>query len=269
MNRKEKIMSFIFTFIPGVSQIYMGYPLLGLLLLIVFAIPAVMVVVSVLGRIDSIGEMGFVIGCIVWLVSFTDGIVLRHKLITKRIKQRNGRVEGDNETTNGIIVDSVEQLRDEKQSKRRIIAMLLAVFPGVGHMYLGFLKQGIQTMGIFLGLLYLNYLLGESLFIYFIPIIWFFSLFDVMKKVSEEADYGEDIIFISWIKNKNEDTKSSKNRWGLLVLLIGTVTIINKIAAPIISEVFNNYLIKSYVQTGFFAVILIIGGIMLMSSKEI
>jgi len=42
-------------------------------------------------------------------------------------------------------------------------------------------------------LLGLLLLLGESLFIYIIPIIWFFSLFDVMRKVSEEADYGKDI----------------------------------------------------------------------------
>ncbi|GGF81831.1 hypothetical protein GCM10010912_28660 [Paenibacillus albidus] len=67
--------------------------------------------------------------------------------------------------------------------KRRWLTFFLAMLPGVGHMYLGFKKLGVQ------------YMLGASLCIIFIPAepmifpfvlaaLWFYQLFDALQKVA-------------------------------------------------------------------------------------
>lgn len=67
--------------------------------------------------------------------------------------------------------------------KRRWLTFMLAMIPGVGHLYLGFKKQGLQ------------YMIGASICIIFIapmPMIfpfalgalWFYQLFDALQKAN-------------------------------------------------------------------------------------
>lgn len=67
--------------------------------------------------------------------------------------------------------------------KRRWLTFMLAMIPGVGHLYLGFKKQGLQFM------------IGASLCIMFIPseplifpfalaALWFYQLFDALQKAA-------------------------------------------------------------------------------------
>jgi TM2 domain-containing membrane protein YozV len=72
-----------------------------------------------------------------------------------------------------------------KQNKK-VIAMFLSIIPGVGHLYLGMQRQGIELMASFFLLFYLTDWVRFSGFMILAPIIWFYSLFDVMHKVSGE-----------------------------------------------------------------------------------
>lgn len=67
--------------------------------------------------------------------------------------------------------------------KRRWLTFFLAVVPGLGHMYLGFKKLGLQ------------YMIGASLCIMFIPsmptvfpfalaALWFYQMFDALQKAA-------------------------------------------------------------------------------------
>lgn len=67
--------------------------------------------------------------------------------------------------------------------KKRWLTFMLAMIPGVGHLYLNFKKQGVQ------------YMLGASLCIIFIPqapmifpfvlaALWFYQLFDALQKAT-------------------------------------------------------------------------------------
>ncbi|ETT47241.1 MULTISPECIES: hypothetical protein [unclassified Paenibacillus] len=67
--------------------------------------------------------------------------------------------------------------------KRRWLTFLLAMVPGLGHMYLGFKKLGLE------------YMIGASLCIIFIPsmpavfpfalaALWFYQLFDALQKAA-------------------------------------------------------------------------------------
>ncbi|MHA6531042.1 hypothetical protein [Paenibacillus sp. BAC0078] len=67
--------------------------------------------------------------------------------------------------------------------KRRWLTFFLAVIPGLGHMYLGFKKMGLE------------YMLGASLCIILIPsmptvfpfvlaALWFYQLFDALQKAA-------------------------------------------------------------------------------------
>jgi TM2 domain-containing membrane protein YozV len=87
-----------------------------------------------------------------------------------------------------------EQLEHGRSAgkKSKVIATLLAAFPGAGHMYLGLQKRGLQLMLIFLGSIYILDLLNLSLFLFFIPIAWFYSFFDGMQQASK---YGREPLY--------------------------------------------------------------------------
>lgn len=68
--------------------------------------------------------------------------------------------------------------------KNRVFTIALAIFPGAGHLYLGLQKRGLQLMGGFLLAIYIMDNLRLSLFLFLLPLFWFFAFFDALAQLS-------------------------------------------------------------------------------------
>ncbi|GIO67521.1 MAG TPA: hypothetical protein VNM49_06125 [Paenibacillus cookii] len=67
--------------------------------------------------------------------------------------------------------------------KSRWLTFLLAMIPGVGHLYLGFTKQGLQMM---IGAAACIILIPSipMIFSFALAILWFYQLFDALQKAA-------------------------------------------------------------------------------------
>jgi Flp pilus assembly pilin Flp len=76
--------------------------------------------------------------------------------------------------------------------KSGFLTFILALIPGCGLMYLGYMKKGLQTMLMFATACYLAYAFASPryfqwimvLFISLLPVIWFYQMFDSMHTIS-------------------------------------------------------------------------------------
>src|SRR5690606_27141104 len=102
---------------------------------------------------------------VIWLFGFFDAM-----------KQLDKKQKGEKLVDRSILEDI--ELSREEGKKSRSIAKILSLFPGAGHLYLGYQRRGIQLMAIFLFSIYVLDFLRLGLFLFLIPIIWFYSFFD-------------------------------------------------------------------------------------------
>ncbi len=71
-----------------------------------------------------------------------------------------------------------EDLDEMKKNQiKKTIAMALSIIPGAGHMYLGYQKKGLIIMGGFFFTIFFMGWLNISLFLFVLPLIWFYSFF--------------------------------------------------------------------------------------------
>ncbi len=107
-------------------------------------------------------------------------------------------------------------MTEKKPSK--FVTFILSFIPGVGHLYLGAMSRGLQFMLLFFGALFLTDFLGFSSYFYFwLPIIWFYNLFDALQRadmVALEAE-GIDKPLVEWHVLKGKNTIVG---WVLIVL---------------------------------------------------
>ena len=79
-----------------------------------------------------------------------------------------------------------------QKQKRGFWLFIFSLIPGAGEMYMGFKKQGISVMLLFWGVFAVGSCTGMDWLIFLIPIIWFYSFFNVhnLKSLSEEEFYS-------------------------------------------------------------------------------
>ena len=125
-------------------------------------------------------------------------------------------------------------------------------------MYLGYREQGLQLMAIFfLSLLAMDWL-RMTFIIFLIPIIWFYSMFDALQKVSQPAvSVQEDFFLVNWLR-KNQRLVA------YLLILMGAFLILNRIVFGYISWQYNQY-----IQTAVVSLLLIGGGIKLLRGSKV
>lgn len=72
--------------------------------------------------------------------------------------------------------------------KNGFLAFICSLFPGVGEMYLGFMKQGVSLMALFLGICALCSFFHFDTGLFILPIIWCYSFFHVhnLKSLTDE-----------------------------------------------------------------------------------
>lgn len=110
------------------------------------------------------------------------------------------------------------------KQKRGFLLFLSSLIPGAGEMYMGFRKQGISIMLLFWGTIALAATTGFSALLMLIPIIWFYSFFNVhnLKSLSEEEFYSLEDNYVLHLEQLlgNADILVTKYHTLVAVLLI-------------------------------------------------
>lgn len=89
--------------------------------------------------------------------------------------------------------------------KNKLLLFLLAMLPGVSHMYLGMLKKGVFLMSLFLAPIAFIFLTRGGLEIVscILPVVWCYSFFDTFryKSYTKEERFHIDIEFYENLKS--------------------------------------------------------------------
>jgi hypothetical protein len=255
-QESERFYTIALSFVPGLGHFQLGLMNRGVTLLAAFLGLAVMVIFVT--ALSNRGEfMVFMAGLpIIWVYGFFDAV-----------QQLNKRQRGEDLIDRTIFEDFETRREDGKKSKS--IATFLSIFPGAGHLYLGLQKRGIQLMAAFLFSIYILDILRLGIFLFLIPIIWFYSFFDAMQKVSKYGEEDiEDVPIISYLINHQKWIGIGLVVMGLYYLFMNVVI---PVFAPMLSNMINidlMYWVQSYFQTGIVCVLLIGGGIKLLAGSK-
>lgn len=128
-----------------------------------------------------------------------------------------------------------------KHTKSKFLTFVFSLVPGVGQMYQGLMRRGVSMMALFFGVIAVSILLYIPVINFLLPIIWFYSFFDVMNRSNysiDELKAVEDSYMLNL--NLKPDSKISallKNKHlfiGWVIVFIGVYALLN-------SLVFNNW----------------------------
>ncbi|MGG4219887.1 multi-tm2 domain protein [Paenibacillus jamilae] len=245
----ERFFTILLSFIPGLGHLHLGLMQRGLsFLLSFFGFGAILVFIT-----SITNESGFLAFAgvlpIIWLYCMFDAVQHVHRKQAGDILQdrtlfeelEHGRVEG---------------------RRSKMLATILSVFPGAGHMYIGLQKRGLQLMLLFLGFIYILDVLHLSLFLFLIPVIWFYSFFDALQQVSR---YGREQL----IDKPVIGMFAQYHRWvGLGLLLLGAYYILINVLVPTLDRLFPDgriyNIVDMYLRTIIVSFLLIGGGIWMM-----
>jgi hypothetical protein len=251
--QNERFYTIILSLIPGLAHFQLGLMQRGLTFLVgFFGLSAMIAFVSFITR-----EGGFFVFLFALPVILFYGLFDAMQLLTR--KQRG------EELVDRTVFEDLDRNR-EAGRKSKPITLLLAVFPGAGHLYVGLQQRGLQLMAAFLLSIYLMDALQLSLFLYLIPIIWFYSLFDAMQIVSKpEGEELNDVPIIKGLMNHQ--------RWvGISLIAIGAYYLLDSAILGLIHEAFPEwrvtYWFHRYAQVTIVSVLFIVGGFKLMMGSK-
>ncbi|MGY5486434.1 multi-tm2 domain protein [Paenibacillus sp. ALE2] len=245
----ERFFTILLSFIPGLGHLHLGLMQRGLsFLLSFFGFGAILIFIT-----SITNESGFLAFAgvlpIIWLYCMFDAVQHVHRKQAGDILQdrtlfeelEHGRVEG---------------------RRSKMLATILSVFPGAGHMYIGLQKRGLQLMLLFLGFIYILDVLHLSLFLFLIPVVWFYSFFDALQQVSR---YGQEQL----IDKPVIGMFAQYHRWvGLGLLLLGAYYILINVLVPTLDRLFPDgqiyNLVDMYLRTIIVSLLLIGGGVWMM-----
>ena len=114
-----------------------------------------------------------------------------------------------------------------KKQKHGFWVFIFSLIPGAGEMYMGFKKQGISIMLLFWGSIALASITGLGWLAMFLPVIWFYSFFNVhnLKSLSEEEFYSVDDNYVlhmdQFYGNMGKFLQKHRNVTAWILILFG------------------------------------------------
>ncbi|MUT67904.1 hypothetical protein [Paenibacillus sp. NEAU-GSW1] len=170
-HQREKMQTILLSFIPGVGHMALGMLQRGVTFLVAFVgLLALVIFISIVTGTASF--LVFLLALpVLWIYTLFDAVQQLER------KQR-GEMINDR--------PFFEELEEHIGSgrKNKLLAATLSLFPGAGHLYLGLQKRGLQIMGGFLIAIYLMDSLRLSIFLFLMPLFWFFAFFDALQQMS-------------------------------------------------------------------------------------
>ncbi|MEM5013429.1 hypothetical protein WKH57_22155 [Niallia taxi] len=252
----QRFYTIVLSFIPGLGHIQLGLIYRGITLLSTFL--GLIIMVLFVSFLTGAGEFLLFLAIlpVIWVYGFFD-------VMQQFVKKQNGE-----ELVDQTIFQDFEQNREDGK-KSKIIATFLSIFPGAGHLYLGLQQRGLQLMAAFLFAIFLINELYLGIFLFLIPIIWFYSFFDGLQKASRigEAEL-EDTPVIAYLTNYQ--------KWvGIGLLLVGFYYMTVNILLPVFSTRLQlllgidlQFLFYHYFQTGVVCIVLIFGGLRVLAGNK-
>jgi TM2 domain-containing membrane protein YozV len=252
-QQNERFFTILLSVIPGLAHFQLGLMQRGLTFLVgFFGLFTMITFVSLVT-----GAKGFFVFLFAMPVILFYGLFDAMQLLNR--KQRG------EEVPDRTIFEDFEHSR-ESGRKSKPLALLLSVFPGAGHLYLGLQQRGLQLMAGFLLSIYLMDALRLSLFLYLVPILWFYSLFDAMQMISKRDD--EELKDVPVVKGLMNHQKGL----GFALIAIGAYYLFNSVILGMIQEAFPNwpvaYWFQRYAQVTIVSVLFIAGGVKLMLGSK-
>lgn len=165
------------------------------------------------------------------------------------------------------------------KKKNKFFTFICSLVPGVGHMYMGFMKEGCSLLTLFSFTILIGSWLNMGPIMFILPIIWFYSFFDSMNKRSlsdsEFAALKDDYLFeLDKIFIKCPDfLLKNKTILAIIFIFIG-VTILWNNFINIISRILPSALMNAIYRFSnslpqlIFAIFIIIVGVKLILGKK-
>lgn len=258
MKRKSKLLTFILSTLPGLGHIYLGLIQRGLMFLVAAAFVFLSgIFTSFMLHIFSEG-IPFIILVFIWLAAVVDSLVLND-----RINQKYNRGMGEGQDCTQVINRIEEEM---KEQNGKILALTFSIVPGAGHMYIGQMEKGLQLMAGFFLALYLSDFLSLSLLLMAAPLLWFYSIFDIMHKINQPEKEQKPTYLGSVFRDNQLSGKAGKYL-GIGLIVVGALMVLNKIVMPQIAT-YLDYQIMEYAKTIVIAVLFIAGGVKLMMGSR-
>ncbi len=126
-----------------------------------------------------------------------------------------------------------------RKKKNKFFTFVLSLFPGAGHMYMGFMKKGVSLMSAFFTVIFVATFLDVAQLLFVLPILWFYSFFDSINtgySTDEEFLNVEDNYLFTFDKLVGIDknmVKKSRLLAGVLLLIFGIFLIWKNIMAQL------------------------------------
>lgn len=154
------------------------------------------------------------------------------------------------------------------------LTFLTALIPGVGYMYLGLVKKGIQFLTLFLIVRLTLSMLGMNVLSFIASLsIWIYTFCDTFN-IAAKLDRGERVEDMDYVFDKSDGAYTHSEgvklnrRFAVAVawcfIAIGAVTILNK--AFELNELYS--LFVGYLRKYFFPVLLIFAGIYILLKNK-
>ncbi|MDO3409660.1 hypothetical protein QWJ34_07780 [Saccharibacillus sp. CPCC 101409] len=250
----ERFYTVILSFVPGLGHLYMGLLQRGVSFLVAFfgLATALVFLTGITHNHAFLLFMGVL--PIVWIYGMFDAVQLAER------KSRGEKVRD---------FSLVEQWDMDREGghKSRTLALVLSVVPGAGQMYMGLMQRGAQFMLLFFGSIYVLDVLGFSLFLFLVPLIWFYSFFDALQQIGR---YGREPLFDKPLIQ----SLLLNRRWiGIALVLLGVYYIFDRVVL-VLMEAFMHWklaqlrVIYDYAEPAIVPVLLMIGGIVLIRSRK-
>ena len=247
----QRFCTVILSFVPGLGHLYMGLVQRGVSFLAAFfgLTTALIFLTAFTGEETFLMFLGVL--PIIWIYGMFDAVQLA------------GRKSRGEEPRDFSLIERWDMGRDGG-GKSRTMGLMLAIVPGAAHMYLGLMKRGAQLMILFFGSLYVLDVLGLSLFLFLVPLIWFYAFFDALQQVGR---YGREPLAD---KPLLENFDANRGWMGVLLVALGLYYVLKTIVMPFIDLYLPSlgflHDLEPYVRNTVVALLLIGGGIKLMSS---
>lgn len=163
--------------------------------------------------------------------------------------------------------DCYESLKNKNINRHysKFWAFVFSLVPGVGHMYLGLMRQGLFFLLLIFACIAIGNISYEGILFFFLgTVVWFYSFFDAYH-IRKRIDNNEDILNKHLISDKIFKLDIKKKYIAVGIIVLGVYLLFNELLLTT-----NSFIEISYYQRRAFSrlalpVILIIGGLLLLS----
>ncbi len=119
------------------------------------------------------------------------------------------------------------KLKAGSSEKSLFWAFVLSLIPGVGYLYLGLMRRGLQAMVIFYGTIFLAAAVNfGAITVLVLPVIMFYTIFDTLQflKQMNEGQYVEDKLLF-----ETGTLESKQSLVGVGLIVLGVLALLNNL----------------------------------------